>query len=971
MSTISFHKLEGGLNLNFLYGKEKLLDLMDARSKAKLDALGGIPGVERGIASDIKHGLPAVEAETNYSDRKREFGTNQLPSMKYKTIFQHWWEAIQDTTLLILCGAAVVSIVLQMIFEDRATGWYEGTAILLAVLIVSCVTAGNNYSQEKQFRSLSQTELNKRVKAIRGKEKVEINAFDIVVGDLILLEKGDMVPADGLCVEHFTFLIDESAMTGESDMIEKNEDAPFMISGCLVCDGMGKMLVTAVGEHSTWGKAIATLSQDHEDTPLQEKLGVMAGQIGKLGLGSAILTFIALTIFWAVDLYVHEKQGFKGEQLIDLLDFFIIGVTIVVVAVPEGLPLAVTISLAYSMKKMMKDNNLVRRLQACETMGGATNICSDKTGTLTTNQMTVIEGWVGGERFTSAQSARLSQDTTRPLLFDAISVNSTAYLQRQGAKLLQVGNKTECAMLGFIEAHGGNYEAIRQRAVVHKVYSFTSERKRMSTIVEYNKQTAALGSPSTAYRIYAKGASEIVLGLCSNYVNDDGSILPLDASIIEELNAHINDMASSGLRTICIAYADFPKADERWAEAPPEHELTCIALVGIKDPVRPEVPKSVRQCQRAGITVRMVTGDNLFTAKTIARECGILTEGGMAMEGSEFRNLNEQQLDLILPKLQVLARSTPIDKFTLVKRLKELGEVVAVTGDGTNDAPALNEAHIGLAMGIAGTDVAKEASDIIILDDNFSSIVSAVMWGRCVYDNIRKFLQFQLTINVVALITAFLAAVTDRGLPLKTVQLLWVNLIMDTLAALALGTETPTRDLLDRKPYGAKDSLINLIMVRNICMQAFYQLFVLLGLLYAGPQVLNLPVPDDIDVGEENDAKRAIDTIIFNTFVFCQLFNEFNARVVTQKLNVFAGVHKNPIFGGVMILTAVLQVLLVQFGGSFVETFPLTPLQWAICVGLGFGSLPIGFIGRLIPIERLADRFFPKKANERTPLLDK
>jgi Ca2+-transporting ATPase len=537
--------------------------------------------------------------------------------------------------------------------------------------------------------------------------------------------------------------------------------------------------------------------------------------------------------------------------------------------------------------------------------------------------------------------------------------------------MLQIGNKTECAMLGFIESHGANYESIRQRAQIHKVYSFTSERKRMSTIVNYSKHPAVLGSDYTAYRIYTKGASEIVLGLCTNYVNDDGTIVPLDASVMEELNAHINDMASSGLRTICIAYADFPRADDAWNETPPEFELTCIALVGIKDPVRPEVPKSVRQCQRAGITVRMVTGDNIATAKTIARECGILTEGGIAMEGSEFRNLSEQQLDLIIPKLQVLARSSPIDKFTLVKRLKELGEVVAVTGDGTNDAPALNEAHIGLAMGIAGTDVAKEASDIIILDDNFSSIVSAVMWGRCVYDNIRKFLQFQLTINVVALITAFLAAVTDRGLPLKTVQLLWVNLIMDTLAALALGTETPTPDLLDRKPYGAKDSLINVIMIRNICMQAGYQLLVLLGLLYAGPELLNLPVPDGLDVDSDDPNKRAIDTIIFNTFVFCQLFNEFNARVVTQKLNVFKGIHTNPIFLGVIVFTAILQFLLVQFGGSFVETYPLDAMQWGICVALGFGSLPVGFIGRLIPIEKIVARFFPKKANERTPLLAK
>jgi len=366
---------------------------------------------------------------------------------------------------------------------------------------------------------------------------------------------------------------------------------------------------------------------------------------------------------------------------------------------------------------------------------------------------------------------------------------------------------------------------------VQRIYSFTSERKRMSTMVKIESQNI--------YRIYTKGASEIVLGLCSHYITNDMTLVPIDQAARRELSAQIDDMAQKGLRTICIAFADHPHYDEAWADHPPELDLVCIALVGIKDPVRPEVPRAVALCQRAGIVVRMVTGDNLATARFIARECGILTDG-VAMEGSEFRALSETQMDRILPRLQVLARSTPIDKHTLVKRLKENGEVVAVTGDGTNDAPALNEAHVGLAMGIAGTDVAKEASDIIILDDNFSSIVSAVMWGRCVFDNIRKFLQFLLTINLVALLTAFLAAVTDRGLPLKAVQLLWVNLIMDSLAALALGTETPTPDLLERKPYGSKERLISPIMARNITIQAMFQVTILLGLLYGGPAVSTL-----------------------------------------------------------------------------------------------------------------------------------
>jgi Ca2+-transporting ATPase len=477
----------------------------------------------------------------------------------------------------------------------------------------------------------------------------------------------------------------------------------------------------------------------------------------------------------------------------------------------------------------------------------------------------------------------------------------------------------------------------------------------MSTIVKLD--------PADKYRIFTKGASEIVLGLCTSYITNDMQRVAIDQEVKRDLNAQIEDMAQKGLRTICIAYAELPEHDEGWVDQPPEHDLTCIALVGIKDPVRPEVPRAVRQCQRAGIMVRMVTGDNLATARTIARECGILTDG-IAMEGHEFRALTEQQMDRILPTLQVLARSTPIDKHTLVKRLKENGEVVAVTGDGTNDAPALNEAHVGLAMGIAGTDVAKEASDIIILDDNFSSIVSAVLWGRCVFDNIRKFLQFQLTINLVALTTAFLAAVTGRGLPLKTVQLLWVNLIMDTLAALALGTETPTPDLLDRKPYGSKERLISPIMIRNIIVQFSFQLFLLLGLLYAGPELLHLPYQDD-DSDDPN--KLTLDTMVFNTFVFLQIFNEFNARLVTNSLNPFKGVFKNFIFVGIIIVTAILQALIVEFGGSFIETTHLTAAQWGICLLLGLLSIPLGFIQRLIPVDNIS--FFSAPSEETKPLL--
>eukprot|EP00026_Physarum_polycephalum_P007323 Phypoly_transcript_07382.p1 GENE.Phypoly_transcript_07382~~Phypoly_transcript_07382.p1 ORF type:complete len:532 (+),score=70.53 Phypoly_transcript_07382:144-1598(+) len=472
------------------------------------------------------------------------------------------------------------------------------------------------------------------------------------------------------------------------------------------------------------------------------------------------------------------------------------------------------------------------------------------------------------------------------------------------------------------------------------------------------------------HRLFCKGASEILVDLSSHYIAEDGNIHPIEPRVKTELSLTIEQMAMTGLRTIAICYRDLEPGEEDKDDRV-EKNLVLIAIVGIKDPVRPEVPLAIKRCQQAGITVRMVTGDNICTATTIAKECGLLTDSGLAMEGPAFRKLTPDQMDQVVPRLQVLARSSPLDKHMLVSWLKEKGEVVAVTGDGTNDAPALREAHVGLAMGIAGTDVAKEASDIIIMDDNFSSIVQAVMWGRCVFDNIRKFLQFQLTVNFVALCTAFIAAVSDRGLPLKTVQLLWVNLIMDTLAALALGTETPTADLLARKPYGLEEPLISNVMKKNIFVHGIWQLGLLLGLLYAGPKILDLPYDHTIFPEQEN--KLTLDTIIFNTFVFLQLFNEFNSRIVVEKRhNPFYGMHKNYVFNIIFLVTVALQVIVIQYGDVFLETRPLSLKHWALSIGLGTSSLAIGVFARFIPIDKYFPKSSPKiekKATEITPLL--
>ena len=933
----------------FHYHAVNLRNLNENKVLEELTEEGGVEGVAAHLGTDLKAGLPTNDP--NAAERVEVFGVNVNPEPPHDSLLKLYLTALKDPTLIILNVAALISLVLGLtVDEDKATGWIEGAAILFAVQLVAWVTAFNDFGKERQFRNLNKVKENRRVKIIRSGEEREISIFELVVGELVILDTGDQVPADGLFVSGYNLQTDESVMTGETDAVKKNENKPFMLSGCQVTEGVGQMLVTAVGPWSEWGITLGKLQEESEDTPLQKKLNFMAAQIGKIGLFMAVITVSALFISFCVQVFLLSDcddkiiaagspfvlcapPDFQLSWISEWVHFFIIGVTIVVVAVPEGLPLAVTISLAYSMKKMMKDNNLVRHLSACETMGGATQICSDKTGTLTQNRMTVMKGYLAGIFYESVPAASDLATNVVNLINVGIAVNSKAFISLNEVGLLDfVGNKTECALLVFCQKLGGDYREIRSASVVKQLYAFSSARKRMSVIV------AQPDNKPKPFRIYTKGASEMVLQLCTHVLNTAGEVVSLDEVTRQQMAEGIQSMASEGLRTIGLAYKDLAKEEASWETDAPDEGLICVGIVGIKDPVRPEVPPAVRQCMEAGIVVRMVTGDNISTAMKIAQECGILTDG-IAMEGPKFRQLSPEAMDRIIPKLQVLARSSPSDKYLLVQRLKRMGEVVAVTGDGTNDAPALKEADVGLSMGLAGTEVAKEASDIVIMDDNFSSIVKAVMWGRCVYDNIRKFLQFQLTVNIVALSVAFIGAVTQRGTPLTAVQLLWVNLIMDTMAALALGTEGPTPELLQRKPYGRYDFLLSYIMMRNMLGQALYQLAVLLFLLYFGHLVFPI-----------SEGSREHYTIIFNAFVQCQIFNEINSRKINDEMNVFAGMATNPIFLSILVITFVLQWMFVEYGGAAVQTVPLDFNSWVGCVLIGVISLPIGFLLRLVPV---------------------
>ncbi|RHY14175.1 hypothetical protein DYB36_001682 [Aphanomyces astaci] len=990
-----------------------LVETKKEHAAAALEKLGGVEGVAHSLNVTLEQGLDTNDA-ADLAAREAKYGRNYIEADKPLTLFQLMWQAFNDLTIIVLTCAGTISLVLGFIpmpkststaggHDDTDSTWIEGASILFAVLIVTFVTAINDYQKEQQFRALNAVKEDEKIKVIRNGVPAEVSKFNLVVGDVVRVDLGDIIPADGLVFDESDLKLDESAMTGESFLMKKDrKDSPFLLSGTKVMEGVGKMLVICVGEHSQAGqitqliagkgpssKADDTSSivsestpllakssgpvepatdndEDEVVSPLQGKLDNLTVMIGSLGMYTALFVFLAMVVRFSVVKFWIQGDAWSNEYLKDYLNHFILGVTVLVVAIPEGLPLAVTIALAFSVKKMLKDNNLVRHLDACETMGSATTICSDKTGTLTTNRMTVMESFVGKSAFTSAASLRLQASAdTKDILTKSICLNSTAEIlppKQVGGQPEHTGNKTECALLQFAADLGVQYADVRKENALVRMITFSSAKKRMSVVVPLSE---------TKVRVFTKGASEIVLGLCTSQLNLDGTTSSFSTAEKNKVNASvIEKYASQAYRTLSLAYRDVDatvdeiKDASQWSDDDIEQDLTCICIVGIEDPVRDEVPDAIRQCNRAGIVVRMVTGDNIATAKSIALKCGILAPGdkSIVMEGATFRarvhdddgNFLQDEFDKIWPHLRVLARSSPKDKHTLVTGLiqsdvKTYGpQVVAVTGDGTNDAPALKKADVGFAMGICGTAVAKDASDIILMDDNFRSIVNAVKWGRNVYDSISKFLQFQLTVNLVAITIAIVGAVFLEESPLTAIQLLWVNLIMDTFASLALATDSPTQAMLERKPYPRTKPLISETMTKHILGQGVYQLTVLLTLAFAGDWILGIPSGRKGD-RESNDPSVHY-TLIFNTFVFMQVFNEINSRRIHDELNVFEGIFANKLYVGISIFQVVMQYFIVQFGSVVFGCHELDATQWLLCVGLGAVSLPLGLLLRLVPV---------------------
>ncbi|KAL5219282.1 hypothetical protein ABZP36_019966 [Zizania latifolia] len=917
---------------------DELSSIVESHDIKKLKSHGGVEVIASKLSTSASDGLP--KSRRRLATRQEVFGINRFAETEARSFWVFVWEALQDMTLMILAACAFFSLVVGIATEGWPKGAHDGLGIVASILLVVFVTATSDYRQSLQFKDLDKEKKKITVQVTRNGYRQKLSIYDLLAGDIVHLSIGDQVPADGLFLSGFSLLINESSLTGESEPVAVNAENPFLLSGTKVQDGSCKMLVTTVGMRTQWGKLMATLSEGGDDeTPLQVKLNGVATIIGKIGLIFAVVTFAVLTeSLFRRKIMDGSYLSWTGDDALELLEFFAIAVTIVVVAVPEGLPLAVTLSLAFAMKKMMNDKALVRHLAACETMGSATTICSDKTGTLTTNRMTVVKACICGKikEMESSSDAKSSfselPDSVMTLLSQSIFNNTggDVVFNKDGKREI-LGTPTETAILEFGLSLGGDFQEERKASTLVKVEPFNSAKKRMGVVIQL---------PGGAMRAHCKGASEIILASCNKYLNEQGNVVPLDAATIDHLNSTIDSFANEALRTLCLAYIE---VDDRFSanDQIPEDGYTCIGIVGIKDPVRPGVKESVAICRSAGIIVRMVTGDNINTAKAIARECGILTEGGVAIEGPEFRTKSAEELDQLIPKIQVMARSSPLDKHTLVKHLRTtFDEVVAVTGDGTNDAPALHEADIGLAMGIAGTEVAKESADVIILDDNFSTIVTVAKWGRSVYINIQKFVQFQLTVNVVALIVNFSSACLTGSAPLTAVQLLWVNMIMDTLGALALATEPPNDELMKRTPVGRKGNFISNIMWRNILGQASYQFIVIWYLQTEGKWLFGLK-------GENSDL--VLNTLIFNCFVFCQVFNEVSSREM-ERINVFEGILNNNVFVAVLSSTVIFQFIIVQFLGDFANTSPLTFKQWINCIFIGFIGMPIAAVVKLIPV---------------------
>ena len=865
---------------------------------------------------------------------RAEHGVNLMTPPKRPSMWKLYLEKFQDPVVKVLLVAAFFSLVISIVENEYA----ETIGIIAAILLATGIGFFFEYDANKKFDLLNQVNEETKVKVIRNGHVQEIPRKDVVVGDIVVLETGEEVPADGQLFEAISLQINESNLTGEPVVSKTTVEADFdedatyasnrVLRGTTVVDGHGSMCVDAVGDATEIGKvARQSTEQTTEPTPLNIQLTRLANLIGKIGFTAAGLAF---AIFFIKDvLLYYDFSTFHTfndwlPALKQTLQYFMMAVTLIVVAVPEGLPMSVTLSLALNMRRMLSTNNLVRKMHACETMGAITTICTDKTGTLTQNLMQVHEP----NFYALKNHGDLGEDDISHLVAEGISANSTAFLEdtAPGEKPKGVGNPTEVALLLWLNKQGQDYLPLRENAPVLDQLTFSTERKYMATLV----QSPLLGKKV----LYVKGAPEIVLGKCRDVVLDGQRVDATEyRSTVDQQLLTYQNMA---MRTLGFAYKIVDdNAPQDCVELVGGNDLSFLGIVAISDPIRPDVPAAVGKCQSAGISVKIVTGDTPGTATEIARQIGLWkpedTERNR-ITGAAFAELSDEEaLDRVLD-LKIMSRARPTDKQRLVQLLQKKGAVVAVTGDGTNDAPALNHAQVGLSMG-TGTSVAKEASDITLLDDSFNSIATAVMWGRSLYKNIQRFIVFQLTINFVALFIVLLGSLIGTDLPLTVTQMLWVNLIMDTFAALALASIPPSEDVMEEKPRKSTDFIITRPMWWNIIGVGIVFLVVLMGMLWYYNHTPEGMTTHDL-------------TVFFTFFVMLQFWNLFNARVFGTNHSAFN--HLNKSYGMELIVLAIIvgQVIIVQYGGAVFRTVPLDWMTWLQIVALSSCVLWIGEIYR-------------------------
>ena len=873
---------------------------------------------------------------------REKHGVNLLTPPKRPSLLKLYLEKFEDPVVRVLLVAAVFSLIISIIENEYA----ETVGIIAAILLATGIGFYFEYDANKKFDLLNAVNEETLVKVIRNGRIQEIPRKEVVVGDIVVLETGEEIPADGELIEAISLQVNESNLTGEPVINKTTVEADFdeeatyasnlVMRGTTVVDGHGSMKVLRVGDATEIGKvARQSTEQSTEPTPLNIQLTKLANLIGKIGFTVAGLAFL---IFFIKDVVLYFDFGALNgwhdwlPVLERTLKYFMMAVTLIVVAVPEGLPMSVTLSLALNMRRMLATNNLVRKMHACETMGAITVICTDKTGTLTQNLMQVHEPNFYGLK----DGGKLADDDISKLIAEGISANSTAFLEEtgEGEKPKGVGNPTEVALLLWLNGQNRNYLELRERAQVLDQLTFSTERKFMATLVQ---------SPLIGKKVlYIKGAPEIVLGKCKEVVLDGRRVDSVEyRSTVEAQLLSYQNMA---MRTLGFAFriVEDNEPDDCVALVS-ENNLNFLGVVAISDPIRPDVPVAVAKCQSAGIGIKIVTGDTPGTATEIARQIGLWkpedTERNR-ITGVAFAELSDEEALNRVMDLKIMSRARPTDKQRLVQLLQQKGAVVAVTGDGTNDAPALNHAQVGLSMG-TGTSVAKEASDITLLDDSFNSIGTAVMWGRSLYKNIQRFIVFQLTINFVALLIVLLGSIVGTELPLTVTQMLWVNLIMDTFAALALASIPPSESVMNDKPRRSTDFIISKAMRQNIFGVGTVFLVVLMAMIYyftnadGGMTVQRL-------------------TVFFTFFVMLQFWNLFNARVFGTTDSAFKGLAKS--YGMELIVLAILggQFLIVQFGGAVFRTEPLDWQTWLIIIG---SSSLVLWIGELIRfVKRLTQK---------------